>query len=212
MRSPLTAMMFGIELTHDINSMLPLAIGCATAHATTVLLMKRSILTEKVARRGHHVVREYVVDPFETMRISDIMARPVDTLPSTLTVREAIEFFTGPDASQRHKSYPVVGAGGRLTAVVSRADALQWLLDKKETDTPLGEQLAGQDIVISYEDELVGRLADRMAETGKGRIPIINRQSGALVGLVARRDLLRVRANMIRHEQEREKLIRLLPD
>jgi chloride channel protein, CIC family len=211
MRSPLTAMMFGIELTHDINSMLPLAIGCATAHATTVLLMKRSILTEKVARRGHHIVREYVVDPFEVMRVSDIMAQPVDTLPSTLTVREAIEFFTGPDASQRHKSYPVIGADGRITAIVSRADALQWLLDEEDTDTTLGEQLAGQDMVTGYEDDLVGRIADRMAETGKGRIPIVSRQSGALVGLVARRDLLRVRANMIRHEQEREKLIRLLP-
>jgi chloride channel protein, CIC family len=145
------------------------------------------------------------------MRVSDIMAQPVDTLPSTLTVREAIEFFTGPDASQRHKSYPVIGADGRITAIVSRADALQWLLDEEDTDTTLGEQLAGQDMVTGYEDDLVGRIADRMAETGKGRIPIVSRQSGALVGLVARRDLLRVRANMIRHEQEREKLIRLLP-
>src|SRR6185369_15757915 len=68
MRSPLTSMIFALELTHNIGAFLPLAIGCTMAHVTTVLLLKRSILTEKVARRGHHVLREYIVDPFEIMR------------------------------------------------------------------------------------------------------------------------------------------------
>ena len=40
LRSPLTAMMFGIELTHDINALLPLVIGCVAAHTTTVLLLE----------------------------------------------------------------------------------------------------------------------------------------------------------------------------
>ncbi|HLG88471.1 MAG TPA: chloride channel protein, partial [Alphaproteobacteria bacterium] len=57
MRSPLTGIVFALELTHNVGALLPLAIGCAAAHATTVLLLKRSILTEKVARRGHHVLR-----------------------------------------------------------------------------------------------------------------------------------------------------------
>ncbi|MBV8652469.1 MAG: chloride channel protein, partial [Alphaproteobacteria bacterium] len=63
MRSPLTAIVFAIELTHNLGAMLPLAVACAMAHATTVLLLRRSILTEKVARKGHHVMREYIVDP-----------------------------------------------------------------------------------------------------------------------------------------------------
>jgi chloride channel protein, CIC family len=211
MRAPLTATMFGIELTHDINAMLPIAIGCATAHATTVLLMKRSILTEKVARRGHHIVREYIVDPFEQMRVSDIMARTVDTLPAAHTVEATVDFFTAADAPRRHKSYPVVDEQGQVVAIVSRTDALRWLREDALADKPLGEQLAGQDLVVGYDDELVGRLADRMAATGNGRIPILGRNDGKLVGLVARRDLLRVRANMIHHEHEREALIQLRP-
>ena len=63
------------ELTHDINALLPLVIGCVSAHTTTVLLLKRSILTEKIARRGHHITREYVVDPFETLGVAAIMVR-----------------------------------------------------------------------------------------------------------------------------------------
>ena len=63
MRSPLTAVIFLLELTHDINLLTGLLIACTAAHAVTVLVMRRSILTEKVARRGHHVNREYIVDP-----------------------------------------------------------------------------------------------------------------------------------------------------
>ncbi len=211
MRAPLTATMFGIELTHDINAMLPIAIGCATAHATTVLLMKRSILTEKVARRGHHIVREYIVDPFESIRVSDVMARTVDTLPASQTVEATVDFFTAADAPRRHKSYPVVDGQGQVIAIVSRTDALRWMREDALAEKPLGEQLAGQDLVVGYDDELVGRLADRMAATGNGRIPILRREDGKLIGLVARRDLLRVRANMIHHEHEREALIQLRP-
>jgi len=64
MRSPLTATIFALELTHDINALLPLLTASIIAHMFTVLVMKRSILTEKVARRGFHVSREYSVDPW----------------------------------------------------------------------------------------------------------------------------------------------------
>ena len=64
MRSPLTATFFAVELTGNTHVLLPLIAACVTAHLVTVLLMRRSILTEKVARRGHHLAREYRVDPF----------------------------------------------------------------------------------------------------------------------------------------------------
>jgi len=207
MRAPLTAMTFGLELTHDISALLPLAIGCAAAHATTVLLLKRSILTEKVARRGHHIVREYVVDPFEVMRVGEIMAHPVESLHSTCTAGDVVAFFCAPGTT-RHKSYPVIDNQSRLIGMVSRTDVLQWTTDAIDPQAHIGDLLGDQDVVLGYEDELVGRLADRMTSTGKGRVPILRRTDRSLVGLVARRDLLRVRANTIRHEQEREALIR----
>ena len=67
----------------------------------------------------------------------------------------------------------------------------------------------GQDLVFGHDDELAGHLADRMALAEIGRVPILNRKSGVLVGLVARRDLLRMRANVVQHEVEREALLRL---
>jgi CBS domain-containing protein len=218
MRSPLTSMIFALELTHNIGGFLPLAIGCTVAHATTVLLLKRSILTEKVARRGHHVLREYIVDPFEIMRVGDIMAKPVNTLPAAMKIGDAVAFFTTADPASgqwpdRHKSYPVVDEAGALVAMVSRADALRWTVSGWDSEKTLGDHLLGQNLVVGYEDELVGKLADRMAEVDAGRIPILRRgatgDDNKVVGLVARRDLLRVRAEVGRHERDREKLINL---
>ena len=62
-RSPFTAIIFAFELTHDQNSLLALLVAATVAHLVSVLVLKRSILTEKVARRGFHVMREYAVDP-----------------------------------------------------------------------------------------------------------------------------------------------------
>ncbi len=211
MRSPLTAIVFALELTHNLGALLPVAVACVVAHATTVLLLKRSILTEKVARRGHHVMREYVVDPFETTRVADIMAKPVDTLPADLPVGEAVAFFTASDAARRHKSYPVVDADERLVGMAARADVLRWTLDGWPAGQVLSDVMREGTPVTGYDDELVGALADRMASAGVGRVPILSRIDGALVGLVARRDLLQVRAGAVRHEREREALIRVGP-
>lgn len=211
MRAPLTAMMFGLELTHNMGALLPLATACAAAHATTVLLLKRSILTERMARRGHHIVREYSVDPFESVRVTDVMAQPVDTLSADMSVSAVIDFFTAPDAPRRHKSYPLLDIKGCVRGIVARADVLAWMVADPVSGKSLPELLAGQELVVGYEDELVGPIADRMAESGHGRVPILRRPEGTLVGLVARRDLLRIRAGRNRHEHEREALIRFGP-
>jgi len=79
MRSPFTSIVFAFELTHDANVFLPLLVGSVIAHAFTVLTLKRSILTEKVARRGYHLSREYAVDPLELLYAREVM-RPVEAV------------------------------------------------------------------------------------------------------------------------------------
>ena len=207
MRAPLTAMVFAFELTLDSGALLPLAVACAFAHGTTVLLLKRSILTEKVARRGNHIVREYAIDPFEVTPVADIMVRAVDTLPAAMTVAEARGFFTEAGDEHRHRVYPVV-EGGRPVAMLSRADVLRWIVEGDPDAVTLGEALAGRTLTTGYDDEPAARLADRMLAADTGRAPVVRRSDGMLVGLVARRDLLTIRARLQHAEREREALIR----
>jgi H+/Cl- antiporter ClcA/CBS domain-containing protein len=211
MRSPLTGIVFALELTHDMGALAPLAAGCVVAHATTVLLLRRSILTEKVARRGHHIFREYAVDPFETMRVEEIMASPVQTVGADLPVGDAVAFFTDPVSPALHRSYPVVDDKGAVLGLVSRADALKWTSQGWPSGATVGDQVSDAPILSAFDDEPAGRLADRMADANIGRAPVLRRKDGALVGIVARRDLLRVRAMAVRSEAKRERVLNLLP-
>lgn len=70
---PLTAILISLELTHAIAALLPLALACTASYLVTSLLMPRSILTEKLSRRGYHLSREYGVDPLETVSVAEVM-------------------------------------------------------------------------------------------------------------------------------------------
>jgi CIC family chloride channel protein len=116
MRSPLTATFFAVELTGNTHVLLPLIAACGTAHAVTVLLMRRSILTEKIARRGHHIVREYRIDPFALTRVREVMTTTVETVPADMTLHAAAAFLTHPQTT--HPSFPVVDANHRVLGIL----------------------------------------------------------------------------------------------
>ncbi|WP_278486278.1 chloride channel protein [Achromobacter insolitus] len=209
MRAPLTATLFAAELTGDMGALLPVLAACVFAYGVTVLLLKRSILTEKIARRGHHVSREYRVDPFDLLRVSQVMTTPVQTLPADWTVAQAIAHFT--TAQPVHTSYPVVDAQGAVVGEVTRADSLAWALDEDQSARTLGEALQGRELIFGHPEELASQLADRMALSGAGRVPILDRANGRLVGIVGRKDLFRSRARRLREESQRTAYFRRTP-
>jgi CIC family chloride channel protein len=199
MRAPLTGAIFAVELTGDMRNLAPLLIASASAYAVTVLLLKRSILTEKIARRGGHVSREYAVDPFEQTRVAEVMLRQVDTLPADLSVADAVTALQ----QGRHRIYPVVDAAGRPVGLVSRGDALRWVTEGGHAGERLGEHISDAGLACAYPDEVVAGAVDLMIAADQGRLPVIDRQSGVLVGLLTRRHLLQVRADLSRAEGER---------
>jgi len=203
LRCPLTATVFAIELTGDLRLMPAVLVACVASFAVTVLIMRRSILTERLARRGRHLTYEYTVDPFEVTRVSEIMTQPVDTLPARMSKEDALAFFDTENGLERHRIYPVVDEAGNLVGVISRADALRWRREGWPKGQTLEERPDVGEVFVGYTDELVGHLADRMASADVGRVPIVERSTGKLAGVLARRDLLRVRAHAARLERER---------
>ncbi|MCA1666219.1 MAG: chloride channel protein [Thermomicrobia bacterium] len=110
MRSPFTGVVFALELTHDINALLPLTIAVFLAHGFTVLTLRRSILTEKVARRGYHLSREYAVDPLEILFVREVMRTNIVALPLGASSKELARSLRG-DHGQEHER-----SGGTIRA------------------------------------------------------------------------------------------------
>ena len=205
--APLTGVVFAVEVTGDVAALAPLLAATMAAYAVTVLLLKRSILTEKIARRGQHVTREYGIDPYDLARVEAVMTRAVETLDGELALAEALAAISAGE----HHAYPVVDSAGRPVGLVTRNDALRWTVETGERDGPdgtLAERVSDADLAVVHPGDVVSHALDVMLSVGQGRLPVTDPESGALVGLLTRKDLLQVRATTVRAEAERRAYFR----
>ena len=204
MRAPLTAVVFAFGLTRDANAFLPVLLGCAVAYGFTVVAMPRSILTEKIARRGRHVYREYGVDPLETHFVDEVMTREVTSVDGAMPVAEVLTNFFG--ATQKQRAYPVV-EGSRLSGVVDRA-LLQGIAAEAMT-RPISLAMPSQIPAHALPTETCRSVASRMAAFGLERLPVVeSSESLRLVGVVSRSDLLKPARKLYEEESHRERLLR----
>ena len=208
MRSPLTGIIFALELTHDITVLLPLLVASVIAHAFTVLVLKRSILTEKVARRGYHLSREYSVDPLEILFARDAMRTNLVAFPSASTLEEVRAILSGNHRPRGQHLYPVVDEDQQLRGVITRNDLQKWL----EQPHPAHETLADvvTQPVVAHPDEPLRVVVYRMAETGFTRFPVVDRgDERKLVGMIGLQDLLSARTRNLSEERDRERVLHL---
>jgi H+/Cl- antiporter ClcA/predicted transcriptional regulator len=203
MRAPLTAVVFAFGLTHDANAFLPTLLACAVSYGFTVIVMPRSILTEKIARRGRHVYREYGVDPLERHFVDEVMTRDVISINGETSIADVLRTYYGPD--QAHRAYPVVVAG-KLIGVVDRnrlngaaATSANAAVATLFADAPAAHALPG---------ETCRAVASRMAVSGLERLPVVDSASALqLVGIVSRSDLLKVTRELHEEEHQRERFL-----
>ena len=203
MRSPFTGVIFALELTHDVNMLLPLLLAVTIAHAFTVLTLRRSILTEKVARRGYHLSREYAVDPLEILFVREVMRTNVAAIPAALKERELAQaLHSDHTVREGQHLYPLVDDERRVVGVVTRADLEQFVKG--------GAEPARRDPVVAYADEPLRAVVYRMSDTGLTRFPVVNNdRERKLMGMVALSDLLRARTRSLEEERDRERVLRI---
>lgn len=204
MRAPLMAVVFAFELTFDTNALLPTILGCVVAYGFSVVAMPRSILTEKIARRGLHVYREYGVDPLERHFVNEVMTNEVIAISAAMPVPDVQARYFGIDQKQR--AYPVID-GDRLLGVVERGDLPPAVV--QDAGQPVAELLQGIPITYALANETCRAVASRMASLGLERLPVVESpESLKLVGVVSRSDLLKPAQQLHEEESRRERFLR----
>ena len=208
MRSPLTGVVFALELTHDINVLLPLLVASVIAHAFTVLVLKRSILTEKVARRGFHLSREYAVDPLEILFVRDAMRTRVAALSAGTTLGQVRTALADNHGARGQYLYPLLDEKKRLCGVITRKRLRELLIEPSPPERTLAEFATNP--VVAYPDEPLRVVVYRMAESALTSFPVVSRETGnELVGLIGLRDLLAARTRNLAEERDRERVLRI---
>lgn len=197
-RALLASVIFAFETTQQPLGLLPLLGGCAAAYLVSCLLMKHTIMTEKIARRGTRVPTEYAADFLEQLNVGAVATREVVTLKVNDTLGTVRAWLHSGAHDAQHQGYPVQDGHGQVLGVVTRRD----VFDPAHADTAaLGETLK-RSLLTVRSDQSLRAAADRMVAAGVGRLVVVT-DDGAprMCGIITRGDLLDAHAQRL-HESE----------
>jgi H+/Cl- antiporter ClcA len=202
---PLTGAVLTLELTHNYGLLLPVLASSVAAHAFTVLFQKRSILTERISRRGHHLSREYGVDPLEVILVSEVMRTCIVVLPVDTTAADArlwIESKRNSSERRGQRLYPVVDSDGRLSSVITRRELAVFANAGGDPHTRIPSVAP----VFAHPEETLRIIAERMATSGLFAIPVVEQKTRKLLGVVTVEELLKGREWAHFRENKHERL------
>jgi CIC family chloride channel protein len=203
-RALLASVVFAFETTRQPMSLLPLLSGCTAAYLTSALLMRNSIMTEKIVRRGARVISDYAADFLEQLVVSDIASAPVVILKAGDTCETVRAWLATPSDASTHQGFPVVDGVGRVVGVVTRRDLLG------TGATGLVGDLVRRPPAVVFEDSSLREATDHMVRQGVGRLPVVTRSDpGRVVAMLTRSDLITAHARRLDAERRREPRYRL---
>ncbi|MDY7227830.1 chloride channel protein [Hyalangium rubrum] len=186
-RALLASVVFAFETTRQPLGLLPLLGGCTAAYLVSTLLMRHSIMTEKIARRGGRVPTEYAVDALSHALVRDHGLRSVVTLLGEESLETVRAWLASGVPGTSHQGFPVLDANGGLVGVVTRRD----LLDGAEPGGRRVRELIRRPPAVAFEDSTLREAADHMVREGVGRLPVVRRDAPErVVGILTRSDLL----------------------
>ncbi|RDI97146.1 CBS domain-containing protein [Dyella solisilvae] len=198
-RAFLTSVVFAFETTQQPHGLVPLLGACAMAYLVSGLLMRNTIMTEKIARRGVLVPSEYAADHLERITVGEACSRQVVSLHATQPLSEVRAWLTTQQAAAKHQGFPVLGDDDRLLGVVTRRD----LFDASTPDDATVHSLLRRAPLVVREDHSLREAADHMVEADVGRLVVVSGSDGQqVVGIVTRGDLLAAHARRLREARE----------
>ena len=205
MRAPFTGVVFMLEATHDLNALPALLVGCVCALGVTLLILRRSILTEKLARRGQHITYEFSIDPFELLRVGEVMDTNPPVAPATMTVGElSSRIAEGHPALITRQGTLLLDAENRLAGIVTRGDLLK-ALQKDPTGRRTLLSAGSSKPVTAFADEPLNDAINRMLKNNIGRLPVVDRANPQhVIGYIGRSNVMAARLRRLQEEELRE--------
>jgi CIC family chloride channel protein len=199
-RAPLMSIALGLELTHALDALLPLLMACFVAHGVSVLVLRRSVLTQKIARMGLHATREYGIDPLEVLSVQEVMQRDVTCFRVDQPLADLRQQMRTEDRAELQRRYPIVDDAGCLAGILTGTDLARIGND----DTRHVGDLMETHLVVAYPDEMLRMVTARMVESATWHLPVVARNDPRhVVGLISQRELLVEAYERLRPEEER---------
>ena len=197
-RAMLASAVFAFETTLQPFGLLPLLGGCAAAYLISSILMRNSIMTEKIARRGVRTPEEYFADSLDQVLVRDAASSNVVAVQRDDTIGQVRDWLMENASTTSHQGFPVLDSNGTLVGLVTRRDLGDASLSNDQT---ISDALRGP-VRYVYDDSTVRQAADHMVNHSIGRLPVVSRElPHRLVGIITRSDVLSVFQRRIRESE-----------
>jgi H+/Cl- antiporter ClcA len=187
-RALLASVIFAFECTRQPLGLLPLLGGCTASYLISCLMMKNTIMTEKIVRRGVVVPSEYSADFLEQVLVKAHCSTKVVSLSASMTVGELRNLIERDPSRYSHQGFPVLKRltekEVELVGVLTRRDFIN---PSVSDDRKLSELVNRAPVVVHVNDTL-RHAANLMSVTGVGRLPVMRNHE--LVGILTRSDIL----------------------
>ncbi len=205
-RSTFALIIFAFEITQDYTSIIPLMIGCVIADAVGLLLMKNTIMTEKLERRGLNIQQDYEVDALYKMKVGEVMDPDAPTIPASMSLKDLAELIANHDPLvTRHQGLLIVDEDENLQGIITRSDVLN-NIDSEDLDELKVLDVGSTSPKVAYPDELVATATERMATNQIGRLPVVERQNPKkILGYLGRASILEGRTQYFVEESQQER-------
>lgn len=128
-RALLTSVVFALEATSQSNALLPLLSACIGSYFVSFFLLKNTIMTEKIARRGVRTPDSYEPDMLEKINVSDVMSEDELFLSEENSIREVREWLSTETEKVAGK-FIVISNEGEFRGTVSGLELQNNLLDE----------------------------------------------------------------------------------
>ncbi len=204
-RAPIASTVLLFEMTGQFSLLPPLLAANILSYALAIFLIgEADIYHIRLYKRGLRMKRGHLLDILDETRVQDVMTVPVETLPDSMPVGEAVEIFM----KGKHTGYPIVNKDGELVGIVTFSD-IRNTLQNPDIDlktTTLGELFTSGVITIKPH-ETMHHVMDRMFKYGIGRLPVVLPTNPKKpIGIVTKTDLMKAHELMLLDRETWEKI------
>jgi CBS domain-containing protein len=204
-RALLASIVFAFETTLQPFALLPLVTGCTGAYLVSALLMKHTIMTEKIARRGVHVPVEYAADSLDQILVSEAASFQPIALRADQPLEEVRDWMADRGAGSEHHGFPVVNGDGEVVGMIRRRD----LLTSSEAPQKHVGEIACRPFPVVYRDNTLRQSMDLMARESMGRLPVVDRgDPRRLVGILSGSDIRTALGRRLEETSEAKQTLR----
>jgi CIC family chloride channel protein len=190
-RAPIAVILMVSEMTGTLAILAPSMAAVALAYYITgpkYTIYKSQVLTrsESPAHIG-----EYNIPLLMKIPVADAMNPNVVTLSENESVSKAYNLMI----EKGFRGIPVVESG-ELCGIVTFSDLMR--VQKEQMQVTSIKDIMTRSVITVYPDESLFKALNKMVTSGTGRLPVIEKNSGKLLGILTRTDIIHAYDRVLR--------------